>query len=261
MSTTTTTTTATTTTEPKYADCEAAKKAGLTQNGIYNVSDGSAHYCDMSTDGGGWTLLMRINKDTDWIPKYGKSATAEEYATANLWHFSHWRQTVDLAPGEGLESGISTNPSNITAYKGAGDWELRYTLFPKEDSAVGDAIHDGVITLSKANGKNVFAPNPDRELVNYAKGKKFSFRKLKGNPNGDRLCWTCSRNSYEGGLHIGQGGNCHLNNNRNVVMLKSHLGHCNSACRCNRWSGHGFLEKGRLQVASKKIVVWIRRQS
>ena len=61
-------------------DCSDLLKSGHTQSGLYSVNpDGRGNftvYCDMRTDGGGWTVFQRIRRWNDYKAGFG-SLTAE----------------------------------------------------------------------------------------------------------------------------------------------------------------------------------------
>ncbi|XP_046843650.1 uncharacterized protein LOC124437764 [Xenia sp. Carnegie-2017] len=85
---------------------------------------------------------------------------------------------------------------------------------------------------------------------------------------GSTLCWGDNVNAsyrfYEHGLHFGSPSlgkkRCHLANDENEVMLKSHYTVMEDGTTNMRWdrAQFGFLKSTFLQVPCKRIAVWIR---
>merc|ERR1712130_1057194 len=64
--------------------CMAWKKSGAKKSQVYTMADGTSHYRDMTTQGGGWTMIARVNSDFEWVcpsKKGGNCNKAKEPVT------------------------------------------------------------------------------------------------------------------------------------------------------------------------------------
>ena len=71
-------------------DCTARKKSGFSSSGIYTIDPdekGSINmYCDMATDGGGWTVIQRrIDNSTDFYLEWASYKWGFGSLTGNFW--------------------------------------------------------------------------------------------------------------------------------------------------------------------------------
>jgi hypothetical protein len=92
------------------ASCLALRQRGTTASGVYNIDlDGTGSraafpvYCDMTTDGGGWTLVARIMVNGTWL------------TTNAAW-------LADLLPG--LTARAKLSDADIIALANGGQREL-----------------------------------------------------------------------------------------------------------------------------------------
>ena len=71
-------------------DCATMRKLGVTANGIYSIDPNSKGpmnvSCDMTTNGGGWTIIQRrVNNSTDFYQDWPSYKQGFGTLTGNLW--------------------------------------------------------------------------------------------------------------------------------------------------------------------------------
>merc|ERR1712187_104715 len=179
----------------------------------------------------------------------------EPRTRANLFDSSHWFSPVSLEGQPGARSGVSTDPKTVRKFTGSGKFDLRFSFYsssgsttPRDDAYAtfnnaGDMFSKHGHVYAKINSQYKW------KVLKKDSGKKFT---------GSTICWIpaskkTSVRGYEPGLFMGK-GSCHLNNDANEIMVKSH--YVNS----KGWYGgqHALLNSGALQTKSGKIAIWVR---
>ncbi|KAK9521928.1 hypothetical protein VZT92_018431 [Zoarces viviparus] len=120
-------------------DCSDVMASGVSQDGVYSVfpihePDGFLVYCDMKTDGGGWTVIQRredgsVNFFRDW------KAYRDGFGKTTGEHWIGLQRIYSLTRSGGYELRIDMSDfDNATAFARYGEFSVgRDSVNPEED--------------------------------------------------------------------------------------------------------------------------------
>ncbi|KAM6954402.1 fibrinogen C domain-containing protein 1 [Aplochiton taeniatus] len=120
-------------------DCSDVLVGGQTEDGVYSVfpihsPDGFQVYCDMTTDGGGWTVIQR--REDGQVNFYrGWDAYRDGFGKTTGEHWLGLQKMHTLTVGGGFELRVDmADFENATAYARYGDFAVgMYSVNPEED--------------------------------------------------------------------------------------------------------------------------------
>ncbi|XP_072242968.1 fibrinogen C domain-containing protein 1-like [Leuresthes tenuis] len=123
----------------KPKDCSDIKESGVSEDGVYSVypphnPDGFMVYCDMTTDGGGWTVIQR--RDDGSVNFFrGWEAYRDGFGTTTGEHWLGLQRIYSLTRSGGFELRIDmADFDNATAFAHYSDFSVGLdSVNPEED--------------------------------------------------------------------------------------------------------------------------------
>ena len=169
-------------------DCKAIYDDGYTQTGLYRIKPHNEEftaYCDMSLNGGGWTVIQRrVNESVDFDRKWKDYQDGFGHYLGNFWlgleHIRALTQEGNMQLWIGLESFEKHDAAN-PIWKPEQTWaHVRYEKF-----VIGDVSSNYLLTISGFDSQDSTIQNSLSAHV----GQKFS---TKGVDHDNHLHGSCA---------------------------------------------------------------------
>ncbi|MCA9546243.1 MAG: hypothetical protein KC613_17685, partial [Myxococcales bacterium] len=144
---------------PFFASCRAALEAGNVRSGVYPIvtADGVQNFwCDMETDGGGWTLVgstANTPMDDYGVPYYADLATlAPAQANPAIYNGFNFGAAADVRFACRQNGGAAEDPMTVDLSFYAVPWYAEFAA----------AANDAASCFSEGNGAGDLDPPPAR---------------------------------------------------------------------------------------------------
>ena len=198
-----------------YNNCKDALTEGQTTSGVYTIQPDNQSafqvYCDMETDGGGWTVFQRRMD-----------------GSVNFYHsWINYQQGFGNLRGEfwlGLDKIHRLASTPVELRVDLQDFEGNSAYAQYTSFSVGDSASKYILSVSGYNG------TAGDDLA-YQNGQKFSTRDEDNDASGD----SCAQ-LYKGGWWYNA---CHHSNLNGLYHGGSHSSHADGV-NWNKWKGHNY---------------------
>ena len=199
-----------------YSDCKDALTRGRTTSGVYTIRPDQQPefqaYCDMDTDGGGWTVFQRREDGSVDFYRYW---TDYQQGFGNL-HGEFWL---------GLDKIHRLTPTATQLRIDMQDFEGNSRYAQYSSFSVGDSVSKYTLSVSGYSG------TAGDSLVGKHNGQRFSTRDQDNDGNGGIHC----ARSYKGGWWYGSF--CHTSNLNGLYHGGPHSSYGDGV---NWWAWRGY---------------------